>query len=287
MTRAFIPVVLALLIAGCGSVPTPVFQPHAPLRAPRAPISTVPEVSPSLPSAPAPLGTPSDFDPWPLFRRIGERGGLVKDFRAEVEAADSGYSVQLVPGTSQERADKAAKKWAPDARQIFVGWGFWKRSWIGFVRHGYYSAQKDQALMLDFALSRWAMKKTEESGENYRDAAAVLQDVSDGYRYKAKLACDIAKANGYVPAKLHVAALLNFGLYGPGWVFLDDRDWSPSLIVHAETGAVVKSGPMMEAAKLMMAPHQKDPQRTPSPAPTAKPSPAPTATPSSNPLPLI
>jgi hypothetical protein len=277
MTKSPSLILLSLLLASCAAAPVPTFAPSKAL--PGQPAAQA--IAAVAPRVSVEHGEPAAQDPLAVYRRIGERGGLIKNFTGDIERAEVGYNVLVVPSSSQDKAEKVAHEWAPDARQIFVGYGYWKKPFISFVRHGYYSAKKDRALMLDFAVSKLALvHKSDEDGDNYRDAADALGDADDVYKYTAKLATEVAKANGYFPKKFHVGALLNLAFYGPQWVFLNDEDWTPELLVNAKTGDVTKTGPMMEAAKFLI----KSSQR-PSPSPTPTPenessSPSPTPSPS-------
>jgi hypothetical protein len=273
---------LTLLVAGCATAPATMApaRPAPPTAAAASAIAVAPHVSVR---AGAPEGASDDA--LAPFRRIASNGGLIGSFAEDVERTETGYNLLVVPADSQAKADEVARAWAPDARPIFAGYGFWKKAWISFVRHGYYSRTKDRALMLDFAISkRVLVRKTDEPGGAYGDAATVLDDAADQYTYGAKLATDIAKAHGYTPKKIHVAAIMNLRLYGPHWVFLDDRDWTPTLMVNAKTGQVTRTGPMIEAVKLLMKPAQPA-SPGPAPSPTASPvaggSPSPSPTPSS------
>lgn len=272
---------LALVVAGCATAPATV--------TPARPAPEPPAAAPALVAAPhvsvrsgAPEAAEDALAP---FRRIAAKGGLIGSFTQDIERTETGYNLLVVPSSSQARADEVARQWAPDARPIFAGYGFWKKAWISFVRHGYYSKTKDRALMLDFAISKLALvRKTDEAGGAYGDAATVLDDAADQYTYGARLATDIAKAHGYVPKKIHVAAILNLKLYGPHWVFLDDRDWTPTLLVNAKTGQVTKTGPTIEAIKLLMKPFQPA-SPSPGPSPTAAPTASPVAGGSPSPTP--
>jgi hypothetical protein len=276
---------LALVVAGCAAAPISTLAP-SPAR-PAEPAAKAAIAAPQV-TVRARGTLPAAGDPLAVYRRIGARGGVIASFTTAIAQSESTYNVLVVPSGSQDKAERVAREWAPDARPIFVGYGYWKKSWISFVRHGFYSEQKDRALMLDFAISKAALiRKTDEDGENYREAASVLGDAVDQYKYGAKLATDVAKASGYVPKKIHVGALLNMSFYGPQWVFLNDEDWTPELLVNAKTGEVTKTGPMIEAAKFLMKSTQK-PSPSPSaasPAPSASPTVAPGASPTPTPSP--
>lgn len=241
---------LGLLLAGCQRPPLPAMDLKPTVRQ-----STAPQAAVALPDAPqdlpldqvaAPATAPEL--PWATLRSISDRGGLVKGLMGLVpDEEGSGATIQIVPENTQDRAQELARAWDPEARQVYVGWGFWGVSLLGQVRHVYYSKRTNRQLRLEYSFTRNRLVRTECDGSDFKDAFLVLRDAYDMHPWQAKDAYARAKRAGYRQGKFVTASLLHLVGFGPQWVFIEDRSWTPTVAVDAETGEVTTSGPLMWA----------------------------------------
>ncbi|HEY9897828.1 MAG TPA: hypothetical protein V6D00_01490 [Pantanalinema sp.] len=253
-------IAIALLLSGCGRAVAPAVSvappraqaaasvapkaPAAPLAsAPVAPVSAAPEVPPAS----------AEELQWEHLRAIGQAGGLVKGLSSLTAETSAPYATQIVPETTQAKAQALARAWAPDARQAYIGWGFWKVSLLSRVRHTYYSPSKKRVLKLEYSVTSAFLSQTEEDGEGYDLGFLALRDAYDVSAFQVKDAHSRARSYGYRPGKNTTACLLNFVLLGPVWCFIDDRTWEPTVLIKAESGEVVTGGPLMWAASFLIA----------------------------------
>lgn len=246
-------VLLGLLLAGCQRAPMPA---SAPLAAPRsaapAPAAVLPDAPADLPlAATRPAAAASEL-PFETLRAIGDRGGLVKGLMSLGTEEEGGQSVQILPGDTQDRAQELARAWQPDARQVYVGWGFWGISLLGKVRHVYYSPKTNRQLRLEYSFTRNRLERVECDGSDFKDAFLILRDAYDMHPWQARDAYARAKRAGYRPGKYVTATLLHLVGFGPQWVFIEDRSWTPTVVVNAKTGDVTTSGPLMWAVSYLV-----------------------------------
>lgn len=244
----------ALVVTGCHQA-SPL--PTTPVSA--WPLETKPTPTLATPLADAPVDPsvadheqPGTLAPsWSTLQAIAQEGGLVRGLES-LEAPESAYRAELVPANTQDKAEQLAHAWAPDARQVYVGWGFWKISLLGRVRHVYYSKQKHQALQLEYSLTSFSLKRTELDGTSFKDAFLVLRDAYDTGAYNAKDCYAIARRAGYHPSKNSVGCLLDLVLVGPVWAFLDDQSMTPTVVVKADSGEAITHGPLMWAVQYLI-----------------------------------
>ncbi|MBO9540643.1 hypothetical protein J7643_08635 [bacterium] len=257
---------IALLLSGCGRAVAPTVstvQPRAAApaqvaaKAPAtslvsAPLASAPKAT--APQAPEAAPAPASFEAlqWDHLRAIGQAGGLVTGLSSLTAEVPASYTTQIVPESTQALAQARAKAWAPDARQAYIGWGFWKVSLLSRVRHAYYSPSKKKVLKLEYSVSSVFLNQYEDDGDGYDLGFLVLRDAYDVHRYQVKEAHSKARSYGYRPGKNTTAALLNFVLLGPVWCFIDDRTWEPTVLIKADSGDVVTSGPLMWAASYLI-----------------------------------
>lgn len=266
MRMATVGMAIALLLAGCGRTVAPTVSVAPPralapasqaLKAPVAPVATTPAVTvvdaaTAKPEAPAAAGV-TEATQWATMQAIARKGGLVTGLSSLTAEAPSGYATQLLPETTQAKAEALARAWASDARQAYIGWGFWKVSALGRVRHTYYSPSKQRVLKLEYSVTSGFLKQYEDVADGYDLAFLVLRDAYDVNAFRVKDAHERARSYGYRPGKNTTASLLNFVFLGPVWCFIDDRTWEPTVLVKAESGDVVTSGPLMWAASYLIA----------------------------------
>lgn len=254
MKRATAWMAIALLLSGCGRAVVPTVSVAPPRVAAPALVTTQAPAAP-LASAPTAAGAPAASEPtqWDHMRAIARAGGLITGLSRLTAEVPPTYAAQIVPETTQAKAQALARAWAPDARQAYIGWGFWKVSALSRIRHTYYSPSKQRVLKLEYSVTSAFLKQYEEDAEGYDLAFKVLRDAYDVNAYQVKDAHERARSYGYRPGKNTTASLLNFVLLGPVWCFIDDRTWKPTVLVKADSGDVVTSGPLMWAASYLVA----------------------------------
>lgn len=252
---------LSALMAGCG-VQTPHNVPAVSRAV--APAAVQP-VQPALGAAPADrdasrlvpvAAAPAAKDPraeaLAMAKQIAEYGPLVTDLE-NLDAIDeaASYGVQTSPEKTQMKADQAAREWAPDAKQLWLGWGFKTLSWFGNSRHVYYSAQKKRMLTIDYGFWGNRRGQYETTGLIVQYAgkliATFLQEPRDIYPVSGREAYNRARSQAYTNATRGTVKvlLLNPYIVGPQWVFLDERN-KPSVVVDANTGEVTSGGLLIE-----------------------------------------
>jgi hypothetical protein len=211
----------------------------------------------ALPGAPA-AGSQVDTGskPAPVEPNVAELlRGLVNDLPAMARQLDGqSYQIQVVPRSSQDKADRVAWNWASDAQQIYVIWAYWKLPALSITRHAYYSPSKGKALKVEFTLSSLFDKSYEEPAEGFDQASLVLNEARDRYAYEVKEAHAIARNMGYVPNKYGAAVLLVTKTHGPLWVFADmpsQTEGKPVMLVNAASGMVTQGGEAMLLAKYL------------------------------------
>jgi hypothetical protein len=235
------------------------------------PPSVVPfQSQPALPASDAPVkpvrsgakSETSDFLRLPAVPTVLQRaeaialqGGMITDLAAMThQLAASSFQVQVVPSSSQEKADRIAREWAADAKQLYTIWAYWKLPVFSITRHAYYSPTKGKALKVEFTVSSLFSKSLEEPAEGFDQATLILNEARDRHAVGARDAHAIARRMGYVPNKYGAAVLLDIKTYGPMWVFADmpsQTEGDPVMLVHAETGMVTQGGEVLLLAKYL------------------------------------
>lgn len=239
---------LGMLLAGCrqqggttlSSLPTP-----AP--APQAAVAALP-AAPADPDLARQAVPPAQVD---AFRAIGARGGFVDGFSG-LDEAPEGYSVQLLPENTQLEAERLAHAWADDARQVYVGWGFWKVHVLGKTRHVYYSHSKRQTFTVEYSFLKSRRTATVCHTDTMEQAFLVLRDAYDNGGTTASAAYRRAQQAGYRPHKYVTASLMHLVLVGPVWIFLDDLTMEPTHVVVANGGEVLTDGPLMAGVRYLI-----------------------------------
>ncbi|MBI6546433.1 MAG: hypothetical protein HY692_06535 [Cyanobacteria bacterium NC_groundwater_1444_Ag_S-0.65um_54_12] len=195
--------------------------------------------------------TTPEFDSKPFE----EAAGCVADFDPLFETQPPGYYVQLVPGDTQAKADDIANRWAPDAKQVYLAWGFWKISMLAQTQHFYYSPGKKKKLIVTFRLVSWQQTVKEENSPALDLGNKILKGVADVQSLTARSAHQRAKAHGYVPVGANdIGVLIHPLAIGPVWVWLDNEHHHyPLLAVEADSGNVIRNGSKMAAIRLLFA----------------------------------
>jgi len=186
---------------------------------------------------------------------IAQRGGLITDLPAMARQLDSpAYQTQVLPSSSQDKADRLAKEWAADAQQLYVIWAYWKIPALSVTRHAYYSPSKGMAFKVEFTLSTLFAKSYEEPADGFDQATLILNEARDRHAFGVRDAHAVAKRIGYVPNKYGAAVLLDIKTYGPMWVFADmpsQTEGEPVMLVHAESGMVTQGGEALMLARYL------------------------------------
>lgn len=173
-----------------------------------------------------------------------------------------GFSVQAMPEKTQGKADNEAFKWAADARQIYVGWGFSGRwaplSSFGQSRHVYYSITKKRLLYVDYSFLHFTRARWESDdiilkiGGKY--LTWILTEPRGRYPYNGREAFNEAARWGYVyenrPRAIIKGIAIHPILIGPKWVFFDASD-RPSMTVDAADGEVRWDGYLLDILRLL------------------------------------
>lgn len=251
---------LSALVAGCG-VQTPhtvsAVSPKAkapvaaqPVKLADAPVDA--DASNLVPVAKAPVAQDPRTEALAMARAIAEHGPLVTDLES-LDAIDetAGFGVQTTPEKTQMKADEAARQWAPDAKQLWLGWGYKTISWFGNSRHVYYSAQKKRMLTIDYGFWGNRRGQYETTGLIVQYAGKListfLQEPRDIYPVSGREAFNRARYHAYVNQTRGTIKVLMLNPYivGPQWVFLDERN-KPSVVVDANTGEVTSGGLIIE-----------------------------------------
>ena len=198
----------------------------------------------------------ADGKPFNLFDTSNPPADAVTTPDPALSAAQtgaSGYSTQAMPETTQAEADATAYAWAPDAQQIWVGWGYWGRwaplSIFGQARHVYYSDSKQRLLYLDYDFFR--LEKSEWQSDNIvmkfagKYITDVLDDARGSFPYDGYDAFNEARQAGYdysSRTNADIKAICIEPIFiGPKWIFFDETN-RPAMIVDANTGEVSDSG---------------------------------------------
>ncbi len=198
----------------------------------------------------------ADGKPFNLFDTANPPADAVTTPDPALSAAPSGasgYSTQALPETTQSQADAAAYAWAPDAQQIWVGWGYWGRwaplSIFGQARHVYYSESKQRLLYLDYDFFR--LQKSEWQSDNIvmkfagKYITDVLDDARGSFPYDGYDAFNEARQSGYDYSSRTTADIKAICIepifLGPQWIFFNEMN-RPAMIVDANTGEVSDSG---------------------------------------------
>lgn len=173
-----------------------------------------------------------------------------------------GFGVQAMPETTQDKADKEAYKWASDAKQIYVGWGYAGRwaplSMFGQSRHVYYSVDKKRLLYVDYNFFRFTKARWESDDIILKYAGKyitwVLSEPRGRYPYNGREAFGQASKYGYSyqnrPRATIKATLISPLIIGPKWIFFDGVD-RPALIVDAADGQVTTDGWVLDILKIL------------------------------------
>ncbi len=173
-----------------------------------------------------------------------------------------GFDVQAMPETTQDKADKEAYKWASDAKQIYVGWGYSGRwaplSMFGLSRHVYYSVDKKRLLYVDYNFFRFTKARWESDDIVLKYAGKyitwVLSEPRGRYPYNGREAFNQATKYGYSyqnrPRATIKATLISPLIIGPKWIFFDGVD-RPCLIVDAADGQVTTDGWVLDILKIL------------------------------------
>ena len=169
--------------------------------------------------------------------------GLDLDEADRAAAASSDRSVQTSPYWTQERADQVARRWSADARQVWLGWGYWGTRWLGRARHVYFSTSKRALYTVDYGVLGNRTAAFESTGLVMRLAgqyiSQLLQSPADIYPVNGREAYSFARRAGFLnevrgPIKM---IMIQVYLLGPQWVLLDENN-RPAVFVDARTGGL-------------------------------------------------
>ena len=189
-------------------------------------------------------------EPLGWAREVARHGSLISNLegldpdQADREAIEKGdRTVQTSPYWTQARADEVARRWSADARQVWLGWGYWGTRWLGRSRHVYFSNSKRALYTVDYGVLGNRTAAFESTGLLMRLAGQyiqqLLQSPADIYPVNGREAYSYARRAGFLnevrgPIKL---ILVQVYLLGPQWIFLDENN-RPAVFVDARTGGL-------------------------------------------------
>lgn len=153
-----------------------------------------------------------------------------------VASFEPSVSARLEPSNTQTKAEKRALAWSSDARQIGIGWAFYKTPLAGATTHVYHSKARKQVLIVAFAGSSWIGKERVDADPTHAKIAGVLGTVQHGKN--ARLAYEAAVEAGLTRRDRMLGALLRPPIPRvPGlWVLhVDD----PQVLINDSTGKPV------------------------------------------------
>ncbi|MNR86918.1 hypothetical protein D3C72_177770 [compost metagenome] len=248
----------SVILSGCNRssvAPTVIpFQSQPALPTMDQPLGKAPSNNASK-AIPQPVLPPIDSSMLAHAQAIAARGGLITDLPAMARQLEaSSFQIQVIPRSSQEKADRLALEWASDARQLYVIWAYWKLPALSITRHSYYSPSKGKALKVEFTLSSLFSKTFEEPADGFDQASLILNEARDRHAFGVKDAHAIAKRIGYTPNKYGAAVLLDLKTHGPMWVFADmpsQTQGEPVMLVNAESGMVTQGGEALMLARYL------------------------------------
>ncbi|MBM3268489.1 MAG: hypothetical protein FJZ01_12640 [Candidatus Sericytochromatia bacterium] len=237
--------------------------------------ATAPALQPALPAQPGnpqELGeafkalrdgmTTKDGKPFNLFDMGEVPANAVIEKDASLAAPGLGFSVQAMPEGTQGKADKEAFKWASDAKEIYVGWGYAGRvaplAFFGQSRHVYYSVEKSRLLYIDYNFFSFTKARWESDdivlklGGKY--ITWLLSEPRGRFPYNGREAFWEATKYGYSyhnrPKATIKAICISPLIIGPKWVFFDAVD-KPIIIVDAADGEVRWDGWLIDILRLL------------------------------------
>lgn len=250
-------VALGSILAGCGVAPTYTVSRSVDAKPRATALNLTP--APSAPAAPTPTPpaapAPSSglTETLAAAKELGQYGPLMSGFETLVAPGDErgAYGVQTTPQKTQEKADAAAREWASDSKQMWLGWGFKTFAFFGRSRHVYFSASKKRLLTIDFNFWGKKIGEYETTGLVTQYAgkliSKVLEEPRDAYAIDGADAYRIAKQAGFqMPTNGNIKVLLFQPMFfGPQWLFLNGEN-KPSVIVDAKTGEVSSGGLLLQ-----------------------------------------
>lgn len=251
---------LGAMLAGCGVQGAPGVPAESRLAPRPAAVQPAPAALGAAPTDPdarrlTPVAAPAEdarTEALASAKALAAYGPLVTGLE-DLDALDEtpAFGVQTSPEKTQMKADELARAWSPDAKQLWLAWGFKTISLFGNSRHVYFSASKKRLFTVDFGF--WGNKRGqyETTGLVVQYAgkliSALLQEPRDIYPVNGREAYNRARGQAYMNATRGTmkVMLLNPYIVGPQWVFLDESN-KPSVCVDANTGEVTSGGILLE-----------------------------------------
>lgn len=152
-----------------------------------------------------------------------------------LETADASRPQALVePSDSQAKADKKAHKWAEDARQVGVGYAFYRSTLLSGTTHVYHSKQLNQVYIVAFAGTSWISKDRVDQDGKHAAIARLLGTVKTSGA-SAKAVYEEAKRAGLGEEKVTIGGLIQppLPLMPSLWTF---HVYKPQVFLNAQTG---------------------------------------------------
>lgn len=254
---------LSAVMTGCGvnasnhqplpTVPAALSAPGAVVPAPKLGAATSDADAIKTPTLATPVVADRLTGAMASAKELASYGPLVTGLdtlQAATDAETHGYAVQTTPQRTQEAADRLARAWSSDAKQLWLAWGFKTFSLFGHSRHVYFSADKKRMLTIDFGFWGNKVDQYETTGLVAQYAgkliAAFLQEPRDIYPVRGRDAYLIARRQGYAPTHgVAKVLMINPYIVGPQWVFLNAQN-KPEVLVDANTGEFRNGGTLLQ-----------------------------------------
>lgn len=141
---------------------------------------------------------------------------------------------RMEPSDTQAKADKKAHKWAEDARQVGVGWAFYRTTLLSGTTHVYHSRKLNQVYIVAFAGTSWLSKDRVDADGKHAAIARLLGTVKPGGA-SAKAVYAEARQAGLAEEKVTIGGLIQppLPLVPSLWTF---HVYKPQVFLNAKTG---------------------------------------------------
>lgn len=170
----------------------------------------------------------------PLLAVLVAGCGLGSQAPGLTSADATSTRAQLEPSDSQAKADKKASKWATDARQVGVGYAFYRTTLLSGTTHVYHSKQLNQVFIVAFAGTSWLSKERVDQDGKHALIARLLGTVKPS-GMAARQIYEEAKRAGLNEEKVTIGGLIQppLPLVPSLWTF---HVYKPQVFLNAKTG---------------------------------------------------
>lgn len=193
----------------------------------------------------------------PLMALVLAGCGTVGQATAPRTADEARPQALIEPSDSQAKADKKAHKWSEDARQVGVGYAFYRTTLLSGTTHVYHSKKLNQVYIVAFAGTSWLSKDRVDQDPKHAAIAHLLGTVKPT-GVSAKAVYEEAKRSGLAEEKVTIGGLIQPRLpLVPGvWTF---HVYKPQVFLNAKTGKPLLS--IASQVEPYLVPEWFDPER--------------------------